>query len=578
MVKKRKYPIAYQFTACILLINLCLQSCGSFSNTPLPVKQTDIIQTSVKALANKQLIFKEGHIVTIYQAKGQLQAEIIEEHGSLSRIYRLPVYIESGLNLATVPLEVIDWQRQHIHITKDQVYIGRMGGLLGGGKDGKKKDEELEGESKKGEKTQEKGASQNIQALSYLDLAQGLEPLKSNRAELINDREDIALSTYKMARLYERGKDIEEDLELALALYTKASILGHSKAAYHAGRLHLFGRTPRSDIREAYGFLEKAGQVGIYKACLLLGRVHEYGWGIMPNPTEALAWYAQASLSLNKDSYSRGSALYHLGWLYKLGRGVVCNEATALSLFEQALIIGKDTPINQTSEQYSQQIENKVKKQTQEQLIQVLTGISHKGEAIIEELEKVNAHLELDDKADLALLVHHPLFKTNCKSVHLLNQMGNVGLIVEFVKHLKGTNVDEINLRETEMSDAEAVEFSKYLQGTNVRTLNLGENKITSTGAIEIAKHLQRTQVHTLDLGWNKIGNQGLVEVAENLQGTNVHTISLAKNDIGDEVAINFASHLQGTQVHTVDLSENLITSDVQRLLVEQYPHIKWSF
>jgi hypothetical protein len=32
--------------------------------------------------------------------------------------------------------------------------------------------------------------------------------------------------------------------------------------------------------------------------------------------------------------------------------------------------------------------------------------------------------LELDDKADLALLVHHPLFKTNCKSVHLLKQIG----------------------------------------------------------------------------------------------------------------------------------------------------------
>ncbi|ACE05752.1 hypothetical protein Aasi_0318 [Candidatus Amoebophilus asiaticus 5a2] len=435
---------------------------------------------------------------------------------------------------------------------------------------------------------EEGGAIQDMQALSDLAVAQGsgqdkaCKTVKAYYHKVEAGVQEIALSTYAMARLYERGKDTEEDLGLALALYTKASKLGHPKAAYHAGRLHLFGRTARSDIREAYGFLEKAGQVGIYKACLLLGRVHEYGWGTVPNATEALAWYAQASLSLNRDSYSRGSALYHLGWLYKLGKGVESNEAAALSFFEQALIIGQGNPINQTPDQtsrmYSQRIENRVKKQTQEQLIRILTEISHNGEAIIKELENVNAHLELDDKADLALLVHHPLFKTNCKSVRLLNQMGNVGLIVEFVKHLKGTNVDAINLRETEMCDAEVVEFSKYLQRTNVRTLNLGENKITSTGAIEIAKHLQRTQVHTLDLGWNKIGDQGLVEVAENLQGTNVHTISLAKNDIGDEVTINFASHLQGTQVHTVDLSENLITPDVQRLLVEQYPHIKWFF
>ena len=435
---------------------------------------------------------------------------------------------------------------------------------------------------------EEGGAIQDMQALVDLAVAQGSGQDKACKIEkayypkVEAGVQEIALSTYGIARLYERGKGTEEDLGLALALYTKASKLGHPKAAYHAGRLHLFGRTARSDIREAYGFLEKAGQVGIYKACLLLGRVHEYGWGTVPNPTEALAWYAQASLSLNKDSYSRGSALYHLGWLYKLGRGVESNEAAALSFFEQALIIGQGNPTNQisgqTSRMDSQRIENRVRKQTQEQLIQILIEISHNGEAIIKELENVNAHLVLDDKADLALLVHHPLFKTNCKSVHLLNQIGNIGLIVEFVKHLKGTNVHTINLRETEMGNPEVVEFSKYLQGTNVHIINLRENKITSKGAVELAKHLQGTQVHTLSLGWNKIGDQGLVKVAENLQGTNLHTIDLANNGIEDEVAINFASHLQGTRVHTVDLSENHIGATTQQILKAQYPHIKWVF
>jgi TPR repeat protein len=390
--------------------------------------------------------------------------------------------------------------------------------------------------------------------------------------------QNIDISTYKMGRLYERGKGVEEDLDLALMLYTKASRLGHLKATYRAGRLHLFGRTPRSDIREAYGLLEKAGQEGIYKACLLLGRVHEYGWGIMPDPIEALSWYVQASLSLNNDNYSRGVALYHLGWLYKLGRGVACNEATALSFFEQALIIGQGTRLNRTSDQYSQQVENRIKKQTQEQLIQVLTEISHNGDVIVKELEKANAHLELDDKADLALLVHHPLFQINCKSVHLLKQIGNVELIVDFVKHLKGTNVNVINLKETEMGDAEVVEFSKYLKGTNVDTIKLEENEITSTGAIGLFKHLQGTQVHIIDLGWNKINDQGLMKVAKNLQGTDIHMISLAKNGIEDQVAINFASHLQGTKLHTVDLSENLITSDGQARLKKEYDRITWLF
>jgi hypothetical protein len=432
---------------------------------------------------------------------------------------------------------------------------------------------------------EEEGANQDMQALTDLATAQGSERDKACKKEkdyypkVEVGVQQIALSTYAMARLYEGGKGIEADLELALALYTKASRLGHPKAAYHAGRLHLFGRTPRSDIREASGFLEKAGQGGIYKACLLLGQVHEYGWGTMPNSIEALAWYAQASLSLNKDNYSRGSALYHLGWLYKLGRGIVCNEATALSFFEKALIIGKRTPTpDQTINIYSQQVENRVRKQTQEQLIQILTEISHNGDVIIKELENVNAHLVLDDKADLALLVHHPLFKTNCRSVHLLKQIENVELIVEFVKYLKGTRVDTINLKETEMGDAEVVEFSKYLQGTHVHTLKLKENEITSRGAIGLAKHLQGTKVHTLDLGWNRIGDQDLVEFAKNLQGANVHTISLAKNGIVDQGVEGFAKHLLGTQVRMLDLSENEISETTQQLLKGQYTDVEWIF
>jgi TPR repeat protein len=240
--------------------------------------------------------------------------------------------------------------------------------------------------------TKEEQASQGMQALTDLAAAQGAKQDKVYKIgkgyypKVEAGEQQIALATYKMARLYEGGKD-REDLELALALYSKASKLGYQKAAYHAGRLHLFGRTPKSNIREAYGLLEKAGQGGIYKACLLLGQVHEYGWGTVPNSIEALMWYAQAASSLNKDSYSRGSALYRLGWLYKLGKGVVCNEATALSFFEQALIIGRDIPINQASGQaasiYDQQVESRVRKQIQEQIVQILTEISHNGEKLL---------------------------------------------------------------------------------------------------------------------------------------------------------------------------------------------------
>ncbi|MHB9147864.1 MAG: hypothetical protein ACYC2U_05620 [Candidatus Amoebophilus sp.] len=62
------------------------------------------------------------------------------------------------------------------------------------------------------------------------------------------------------------------------------------------------------------------------------------------------------------------------------------------------------------------------------------------------------------------------------------------------------------------------------------------------------------------------------------LQGTSVHTVDLSYNGICARGATEFSKHLQGTNVHTVGLSWNQIGPDVQRLLVEQYPHIKWVF
>lgn len=144
MSKQRKYTIANQFTTRILIISfsLYLQNCAIFSNISLPLEQTNIIVIAAKELADKQLFSKEGHVVTIYQKEtGQLHAMVKENIPTgFSKTYRLPVYLdrEIGLNLATLSIEIIGWQKQHIHVTRDHVHIGQIG-LLGGGKDRKKK-------------------------------------------------------------------------------------------------------------------------------------------------------------------------------------------------------------------------------------------------------------------------------------------------------------------------------------------------------------------------------------------------------------------------------------------------------
>jgi hypothetical protein len=157
------------------------------------------------------------------------------------------------------------------------------------------------------------------------------------------------------------------------------------------------------------------------------------------------------------------------------------------------------------------------------------------------------------------------------------NQIGATGAI-ELSQHLQGTKVHTLNLSWNQIGDAGAIELSQHLQRTQVHTLDLSVNQIGAEGASQLAQHLQKTQVHTLNLGRNKIGATGAIELAQYLQGTKVHTLDLSNNRIGAAGAIELSQHLQGTKVHTLNLSWNQIGPDVQRLLVEQYPHIKWIF
>jgi hypothetical protein len=90
--------------------------------------------------------------------------------------------------------------------------------------------------------------------------------------------------------------------------------------------------------------------------------------------------------------------------------------------------------------------------------------------------------------------------------------------------------------------------------------------------------HLQETQVHALYLGDNQIGAAGALELAKALPDTQVDTLHLGYNEIGDAGASELAKALPGTQEHTLNLECNQIGDAMQQLLVEQHPHIKWTF
>jgi ankyrin repeat protein len=111
------------------------------------------INTQFRALCGGTYISKQGYKVEFYQEAEALKALVVEKEGALSKSHHMDVYIEEGFKVAR--LESMDAKGMARHIDanlakpgqRGYVYIGRVGGLDGGGKrkldKGKEKDEEL---------------------------------------------------------------------------------------------------------------------------------------------------------------------------------------------------------------------------------------------------------------------------------------------------------------------------------------------------------------------------------------------------------------------------------------------------
>ncbi|ACE06731.1 hypothetical protein Aasi_1441 [Candidatus Amoebophilus asiaticus 5a2] len=150
---KEKHNISQQFIARLLLVSLCLQSCGGgFDNNPLipiekePTKsiqaytQEIIPQTNIQPLVGKTLTAQGGHIVTCYQEDGKLKANIeINAPQGFSKTYEgLSVAVEQGAALANLSRLNTKSQERRIRLQLAQgsqpakVVIYKGAGLVGG--------------------------------------------------------------------------------------------------------------------------------------------------------------------------------------------------------------------------------------------------------------------------------------------------------------------------------------------------------------------------------------------------------------------------------------------------------------
>ena len=149
---KRTYSVFQQHIAYVLIISLCLQSCGGFSNsfTPIheepaasiqPYTQKEIVsQTNIESLIGQELTAQGGHSIRLYQEAGKPKANVVlNTPQGFSKSYEgLRVYVEQGAELAILPqLDTKAQQRRiYLHPAKykqlPKVIIYKQAGIVGG--------------------------------------------------------------------------------------------------------------------------------------------------------------------------------------------------------------------------------------------------------------------------------------------------------------------------------------------------------------------------------------------------------------------------------------------------------------
>src|SRR3546814_691531 len=150
---KINYTVTQRLIARLLLICLCLQSCGGgFNNHPLiPTgeKQIASIQTDTQAIllpANietlicQELTAQGGHMVTCYEESGQLKADVAMNapQGFRKTYAGLSVTVEQGAERANLSRLDTKAQQRRIHLKlakgnqPARVIIYRGAGLAGG--------------------------------------------------------------------------------------------------------------------------------------------------------------------------------------------------------------------------------------------------------------------------------------------------------------------------------------------------------------------------------------------------------------------------------------------------------------
>lgn len=140
-----------------------------------------------------------------------------------------------------------------------------------------------------------------------------------------------AEARYKLGKIYEDGRGVQQDSKKAIEWYRKAADRGLSGAQYTLGLRYEDGRGIEQNNRKAVEWYRKAAEQHSIGAPYKLGEMYEYGKGVEQNDEEAVKWYFRAS---KHDTDTGGRK--KLSEMYETGRGIGPGDEEAFKWYSDA--------------------------------------------------------------------------------------------------------------------------------------------------------------------------------------------------------------------------------------------------
>lgn len=134
------------------------------------------------------------------------------------------------------------------------------------------------------------------------------------------------------AQKYYWGKEVKQNLPMALALYLQAAHRGDTEAQFIVGGMYFQGIGTEKNPKEAFKWLYEAAQNGesTPKSQKILGQAFLLGNVVPQNYSESLQWYHRAAENGDRDAQNE------LAFLYYVGRGVEQDFKKSFEWFEKA--------------------------------------------------------------------------------------------------------------------------------------------------------------------------------------------------------------------------------------------------